>query len=505
MNGHDSLPTRVLLVGADDGDFARVQASLGRDSFGPFLVVRELASGDVLRQCEEKCFDIILLDVSQQGSRLLDAFDEVLRFAEELPIVVLCPQNNKSIALEALSRGAFDCLVKTPAAFDILPVVLKQAVAKRKLSAQLHASEYRLSLLAEQLPALLWTTDAGLRITSWRGKKLPSHALSASEVMGRRVDELTLSSAHASHILQMHRRAFAGESITDELNWADRWYRAYIEPLKSFGGKPVGTIGVAVDVTHERKLMKEIAAAHHVQQHLLPAKSPDVAGFDIGGGCFPAEDCSGDFYDYITLPQRRVAIVLADVSGHGFAPAIMAAAIRSYLRTAAVLGHHVHEMLAICNRLLAHDAQEGPFATVFAVRLDTVSCSFQFASAGHLAYLMRANGDVESLQTPSVPVGVVEDEVFPLSRPIAMRRGDILLLASDGLLEARPTNSREMFGLARVTKVVQADRGKSAQEIVECLYRAALEYSAGANLEDDLTVVAIKRRDEVALDDTSPP
>ncbi len=503
MNGHDASPTRVLLVGADDAGFVRVQNSLGRDSFGPFALVRESANEQVLRQCEEECFDVILLDVSQQGSQLLDAFDDVLRLAEELPIVVLCPLNNKSIALEALSRGAYDCLIKTPAAYDILPVVLKQAIAKRKLSAQLHASEYRLSLLAEQLPALLWTTDAELRITSWRGKQLPSHALSSGEVLGRRVDELTLSSAHANHVVQLHRRAFAGESVTDELNWADRWYRAYIEPLRSFGGKPIGTIGVAVDVTHERKLLKEIAAAHHVQQHLLPERPPNVDGFDIGGGCYPAADCSGDFFDYIMLPRRRVAIVLADVSGHGFAPAIMAAAIRSYLRTAAVLGHHVHEMLAICNRLLVHDAHDGPFATVFAARLDAASCSFQFASAGHLAYLIRADGEVENLQMPSVPVGVVEDEVFPLSRPIVIHPGDILLLASDGLLEARPINSREIFGLDRVTQVVQSVRGKSSREIVESLHQAALEYSAGAKLEDDLTVVVIKRDSEENPDSTS--
>ena len=106
-------------------------------------------------------------------------------------------------------------------------------------------------------------------------------------------------------------------------------------------------------------------AAHRIQQHLLPSDEPKIRGFEVSGGCFPAERCSGDFFDYIPMSRGRLAVVLADVSGHGFGPAILAATIRSYLRTAAVLGNQVHEMLALGNRLLANDGDANPFASAF--------------------------------------------------------------------------------------------------------------------------------------------
>ena len=243
-------------------------------------------------------------------------------------------------------------------------------------------------------------------------------------------------------------------------------------PLRSARGKVIGTIGVAFDVTHERQLMKDIEAAHRVQQHLLPSAEPRLAGFDIAGACHPATDCSGDFFDYIPLPNRRLAIVLADVSGHGFGPAIMAAAIRSYLRTAAVLGHHVHEMLAIANRLLFSDADEGPFASVFAVRLDGNSGSLQFTSAGHSALLVRRHGEVRVLETTCVPIGVREDESFPVSRPILMRPDDILLLASDGVFDTRRNGKDELFGMQRAIEALHDLWPQPAKEIVEGLYRS---------------------------------
>jgi serine phosphatase RsbU (regulator of sigma subunit) len=226
---------------------------------------------------------------------------------------------------------------------------------------------------------------------------------------------------------------------------------------------------------------------------MLPASDPQLPGFDIAGACYPAALCSGDFFDYIPLPEERLAIVLADVSGHGFGPAIIASAIRSYFRTAAVLGNHVHEMLALSNRLLVHDSETSPFASVFAARLDARTRTFQFASAGHPAYLIRRDGKTETLESACVPIGVLDDEVFPVSRSIRLHRGDVLLLASDGVFEARRP-PREFFGVARALKVVRNAKDRPAQEIVAELYRAACDFAGGTQAEDDLTAVVVKRR-----------
>jgi hypothetical protein len=405
--------------------------------------------------------------------------------------VVLSNQPDTSLALRVLERGAQDCMAKTHATGDLLTRSLRYAVARHRLQKQLQYSERQLNLLAEQLPAMLWTTDEVLRITSFRGRELRSLNVKPERLSGKCVTELLAAGRLSSTVGEMHRRALLGESTSADWDWHGRWFHAHVEPLTNNAHDIVGTIGVALDVTDERKLKKDIQAAHHVQQHLLPSRAPSLRGFDIAGKCFPAEDCSGDFFDYILMPSGRLCIVLADVSGHGFGPAILAAAIRSYLRTAAVLGNEVHEMLALGNRLLHSDGELTPFASVFAASLNIAERTFRYASAGHPAFLLRSGGDSTKLDSMSVPIGVRNDEQFTLSSRIRLRPGDILLLVSDGVYEARSA-SGEYFGVERTLGTVAAHREHDAVTIVQRLHDAAIEFAGRRSLDDDLTAVVVK-------------
>jgi serine phosphatase RsbU (regulator of sigma subunit) len=320
---------------------------------------------------------------------------------------------------------------------------------------------------------------------------LPSKQITPDQVVGQTVETFFGAKSLKAPLIALHERALEGESQSAPFDSDGHWFHAHVEPLKNAVGDIIGTIGVAVDITNEYKLRRDVEAAHRIQQHLLPSREPRIRGFEIAGACYPAERCSGDFFDYIPMSRGRLAVVLADVSGHGFGPAILAATIRSYLRTAAVLGNHVHEMLALGNRLLVNDGDANPFASAFTVSLDSTTRSIQFSSAGHPAYLIRKDGDVEKLETPCVPIGVREDEVFPLSRPIALERGDILLIASDGVFEARRADD-EFFGLDRTVAVVNRNRSRPPAEIVAHIYQAACKFTGSTHLDDDLTVVIVK-------------
>ncbi len=137
------------------------------------------------------------------------------------------------------------------------------------------------------------------------------------------------------------------------------------------------------------------------------------------------------------------------------------------------------------------DGDANPFASAFTVSLDSTSRSIQFSSAGHPGYLLRKDGSVEKLQTPCVPIGVREDEVFPLSRPIALDRGDILLIASDGVFETR-REAKEFFGLDRAVAIVNRYRSHPPADIVERIYQAAREFAGNSPVDDDITVVIVK-------------
>ena len=421
-------------------------------------------------------------------------------------------ESNDAIALEALERGAQDYVVKGTVSGEMLVRALRYALTRHRLMSELRHSDQRQRVLAEQLPAILWTTDQHLRFTSSTGRGLATLGLETNEVVGQTVMEYFETEDPDYPPVALHRRALEGASESANVKWGAQIFHTHVEPLRNNVSEIVGTIGVALDVTDEHKLRRDVEAAHRIQQHLLPSEAPELRGFEIAGQCYPAERCSGDFFDYIPMYGNRLAVVLADVSGHGFGPAILAATIRSYLRTAAVLGNQVHEMLALGNRLLDGDGEANPFASAFSASLDSRTRSIQFSSAGHPAYLLRRNNEVEKLETGAVPIGVRHDEVFTLSRPIRMKRGDVLLLASDGVFETRRPDS-EFFGTARALTTIRRLRELPAEEIVSGIYRAACDFAGSERLDDDLTVVIVKavsrkqranRPDTVNWPDLSP-
>jgi len=484
---------RVLLIEDNKDDVVLVQQAFDESTNYSFQIEHAIRLSRAIELLRDSSFDVILCDLTLPDSTGIETFHDLLVAATGVPIVILSGNQIDAVAVEAIEQGAQDYIVKDGFDSEFLVRTLRYAITRHRLTAELQSSEQQLRMMAEQLPAMLWTTDADLRITSLRGRELATLNLNAEQFVGAELSELFPSRTPSSEppALTMHHKALQGESSSFDLHWHGRWYHAHVQPLDNEQSDAVGVIGVALDVTDVRKLRRDVEAAHSVQEHLLPIAAPVVPGFDIAGKCYPAERCSGDFFDYVPLQNGRIAIVLADVSGHGFGPAIMAATIRSYLRTAAVLGNQVHEMLALGNRLLAGDAGANPFACVFSVSLDGRSRTIEYASDGHPAYLIRQGGDVEILESASVPIGVSDDEVFRLSKPIRLHRNDILLVASDGVFEAqRERNS--FFGVERALDVIRTFSDQPAREIVARMYAATCEFADTTELDDDVTAVIVK-------------
>src|SRR5581483_8712064 len=115
----------------------------------------------------------------------------------------------------------------------------------------------------------------------------------------------------------------------------------------------------------------QMRVARAIQQKLFPPAAPHVPGFDIGGATYPADATGGDYFDYLTLPDGSVGLVLGDVSGHGFGPALFAAVTHACLRTLALTRHDIdlEGILATGNRLLHEDTEGDPFVTLVFARL----------------------------------------------------------------------------------------------------------------------------------------
>lgn len=256
---------------------------------------------------------------------------------------------------------------------------------------------------------------------------------------------------------------------------------------------------------HERQLAEErqrfeserqhlaMRLAQSIQQKLFPAGAPALPGLDIHGASHPAETMGGDYYDYIPMQDGSLGLVIGDVSGHGFGPALVMAATRAYLHALALTCTDVGEILRLANVALVDDVLEECFVTLLMARLDPRTRSLTYSSAGHPpGCVLSASGEVKHmLDSTSLPLGLDADVDFPAAPEIQLDSGDVVLLLTDGVIE-RFGPGDELFGMDRAVQVVREHRSKSAAEIVRLLYDAVHRFGMCRNGQDDVSAVVFK-------------
>jgi PAS domain S-box-containing protein len=245
----------------------------------------------------------------------------------------------------------------------------------------------------------------------------------------------------------------------------------------------------------------EQRVAQKIQRKLFPSPQLQLCGtesaghryrFDIGGASYPAEATGGDYFDYVPMPDGSVGIVVGDVSGHAFGSALLMAEARAFLRALARTRTDVTEILALANQLLAGDVEDR-FITLLFARLDPPTRSFVYSSAGHLTgYILDASGAVKrTLPSTGLPLGAFPECSFPAGPATTLEAGDLVLLFTDGVVEALcPDNT--VFGVERALDIVRAYRDTSARQVVDNLYHAARVFAHNSPQLDDITAVVIK-------------
>jgi serine phosphatase RsbU (regulator of sigma subunit) len=242
------------------------------------------------------------------------------------------------------------------------------------------------------------------------------------------------------------------------------------------------------------RLEHDMKVARSIQQSLLPSNTPPVKGFDVAGWNLPADETGGDFYDWQMLPDGKLVVTLADVTGHGLGPAMLAAVCRAYARANLSIQDGLLTAMKRINTALSQDLTPGRFATLVAAICTPDSSRVELLSAGQgplFAYLLREDR-VESMGAQGVPLGIMPVLASDPPRFLDLNVGDLLVLATDGLYEWENTQG-EQFGSRRLEEVIRRVRGSSPRDIIEALYKAVVEFSGGTKQQDDLTAVIIKR------------
>ncbi len=238
----------------------------------------------------------------------------------------------------------------------------------------------------------------------------------------------------------------------------------------------------------------ELAVAADIQKSFLPEKIPILKGFEIAATTIPAREVGGDFYDFI-LRDGNLQLVIADVSGKGVPAALFMALSRTIVRACAAPHDRVAERLGCANNMIVADSgseTSGMFVTLFLARLNQKDRSLVYANAGHNPPLLfRAAGrSIEVMEVTGVALGMVADMEYEQMQ-VALESGDVLLLYTDGIVEAM--NSKEqLFGQERLRSSLAAATELSAQGVLDSILRDLRRFTEGEEQSDDITAVVIK-------------
>jgi serine phosphatase RsbU (regulator of sigma subunit) len=244
------------------------------------------------------------------------------------------------------------------------------------------------------------------------------------------------------------------------------------------------------------RLAGEIDAARRIQMGLLPdprevlARDPRVR---VAAFLEPARTVGGDFYDCFALDERRLFFAVADVSGKGLPAALFMAAVKSQLKSEALRGGPVGEVLARTQAAIARENPEHLFVTVFAGVLDLFTGELEHANAGHEAPFGRPPRGVPGRFGASggPPLGVIEGYAWPTSRR-TLAAGEWICVVSDGVTEAMNPN-REFFTAERLRASLTWLGDESTPEDVVRRVREDLDrFRGGAEAADDITLLALR-------------
>ena len=242
----------------------------------------------------------------------------------------------------------------------------------------------------------------------------------------------------------------------------------------------------------ERRLERDLSLARELQGRLLPQTNPKLAHLDVAAKFVPARTIGGDLYDFIPYSMSRLGIVIGDVSGKGAPAAIYAALVSGIIRSHAPIEPAPSEMLSAVNLSLAERRIEAQFVSIIYALWDDTHRTLTVSNSGLPRPIYVRGGKNEVIEATGLPLGLFDEAEYD-EFEFRMKPGEMFVFFSDGILDAR-NRKGELFGRGRVENIVSECAEKSAACVVDSLFKAVAEHSAGVETFDDQTVVAIRVR-----------
>lgn len=242
-----------------------------------------------------------------------------------------------------------------------------------------------------------------------------------------------------------------------------------------------------VSIQHDLNISRDI------QQAILPKEFPpfpEEPNFDIYASMVAANEVGGDFYDFFLIDKDRLGFVIGDVSGKGISAAIFMAVSRTLVRATGLKGDSVSDCMRYVNNLLCIESVSSMFVTVFYGILNTQTGEVDYVNAGHNPpYLLSTEGISKVEMTNGLALGVMDDFNFE-SKKLHLKKGDQLLLYTDGVVEA--FNLEETaYGEEKFENFLNENRNHPVETIIKRSFADVNDFVAGAPQSDDITLLGI--------------
>ncbi len=247
----------------------------------------------------------------------------------------------------------------------------------------------------------------------------------------------------------------------------------------------------------------EIEIARQVQLALLPSRHPQPDGWSLWSFMRPANDVGADLVDYIELPEGRLGVVLGDVAGKGLGAALLTAKLQATLRALVPGCPSLSELGGQMNDIVHRDGIDNRFVTLFYFEMQPGQGRLRYLNAGHNPPLVLRTGATENLPASAIPLGMLAGTVYAEGET-TLEPGDLLVVYSDGLTEARDARDQE-FGAERLKAILPLLRGLSAEQAVRLIIDDVNAFLGGERPHDDLSLVVLVRPGPRAPGVTPPP
>ena len=244
-----------------------------------------------------------------------------------------------------------------------------------------------------------------------------------------------------------------------------------------------------------RKMAEELALAGEIQASFMPDKMPHIPGWQFSVTLQPARETSGDFFDMFTLPDGRLALLVADVVDKGVSAALFMSLSYALFRSNALqFPGDPRRVFDAMNDHILHDTNANQFVTAFYGILDPNTGSMIYSNAGHPPPLILGPDNrqgVRWLANSGVPLGILETSTWE-QREVQLRPQDVLCLYSDGVIEAEE-NPESPFGMARLLDSARARLGGTAEAVKEGIIEDVLQFAGDMPQLDDIVLLIVMR------------